>query len=67
LITGENAWFENWKVDEEAMAVSIIASTDGRAKEVVAAEFSSKDPSVNEKSQSTWQMVLQYKTKWTFW
>jgi hypothetical protein len=45
-----------------AMAVSIIEPTDDMVKEVFASDSSLKGVSMNEKSQSTWQMILQYKT-----
>lgn len=44
------------------MAVSIIDPTDDMAKEVFASDSSLEEFSVPEKSQSTWQMILQYKT-----
>ena len=43
------------------MAAIIIESTDGMAK-VLATDSSSEGSSIDEKSQSIWQMVLQYKT-----
>jgi hypothetical protein len=48
------------------MAASMIESTDGMTKEMCAADYSNGESSANEKSQSTWQMVLQYKTA-VFW
>jgi hypothetical protein len=48
------------------MAVSIIEPTDDMVKEVFASDSSLEGVSMNEKSQSTWQMILQYKTA-VFW
>jgi hypothetical protein len=44
------------------MTGSIIDPTDDMAKEVFASDSSLEEFSVPEKSQSTWQMLLQYKT-----
>lgn len=50
------------RILRRAMAVSKIESTGDIAKEVFATDYPSEESSVNEKSQTTWQVVLQDKT-----